>query len=368
MALKDLFNKGMDMLKNGVNEAKQAAADKKSAMQEFDLLKTKSNHIGPMEIINPKNEDPQPGREQLILMMNANISVDQAKLVNRLIPVEETLLNVKMTRESKTEIEYIFAITNKKIWILNQNEYVTYEFSSIEKFEIINKGMMSQGVNFNNNAFVITGKEEDIQTLIDIIMNPTVRENVITTKTKYLCGVTPRRQILNLNMKGITVGDNKMIVLHNTPDNKVVSLNEIAYVQLLMNDSVVLVKGKPGVDQGSMVSSPLEARKMAVKVILSMGEYIIETMPSSMMNKSYKREDSTYINNYEYSKKLVDAIAELIEENRKSHAQISKPQTATEQTPNPTPTPTTNIPNASDVFKTPTETTNAKETETFNLD
>lgn len=376
MGFKDIFNKGIDAIKSGANAVKEAAKEKKTAIQEFDLLKTKSEHIGPMQKLVQNNNEPQIGKEQLILNMCPNINVEQAKLVNTIIPIEETIINVKASKEAKTLIEYIFVVTNVNLWILNQNEYITYEFNAIKNFEIISKGVMSQSVKFNDNAWVISGSEDEIKTLCEILLREDVRVMTVAAKTKYLCGIIPHKQILNMNMKGISIGDNKQIVLHNTPDNKLVSLNDIAYVQLLINDSVVLVKGKEGVDQGSMVSTPLEARKMSVKVIPSMGEYVIETMSSNMFNKSYKREESTYINNYEYSKKLVDTIASMVEENRRG-GYNQTPQvnpvpesnvvnnTNTEPTPleqpplkNPTPKEINNIPNVSEVFgTTPNQTT-----------
>ncbi len=333
MGFKDIFNKGLDAIKSGANAAKEAAKEKKESMKEFDMLKTKSEHIGPMQIYVKNNEDAQIGKENLILNMCANVNVEQAKLINEIIPVAETIINVKTAKESKTEKEYIFVTTNVKLWILNRNEYITYAFSDIRNFEIVSKGLLSQSVKFNDNAWVIAGNEEEIKSLGEILLREDARAITVDAKTKYLCGVVPKKQLLNGNMKGVSIGDNKQIVLHNNPDNKVISLNDIAYVQLLMNDSVVLVKGKPGVDQGNMVSTPLEARKMSVKVVLGMGEYVIETMVSGLMNKSYKREDSTYINNYEYSKKVVDTLVELVEENRKS-GNVVTPASSQSENPN----------------------------------
>lgn len=123
-------------------------------------------------------------------------------------------------------------------------------------------------------------------------------------------GIVPQKQIININMKGITVGENGAIVLHNNPENKVVNVRDIQTVQLMVNDSAALVKGRT--DSANFMSSPMEARKMAVKVILGMGEYTIETMPQNMMNTSYRREDTTYINNYNFAKSIIEALGELI--------------------------------------------------------
>ena len=67
MGLKDLLGKGVDMINKGVASAKNAAEEKKKAMQEFDILKTRSTHIGPTLPYEIKNPSPQTGKEQMIL-------------------------------------------------------------------------------------------------------------------------------------------------------------------------------------------------------------------------------------------------------------------------------------------------------------
>ena len=113
-----------------------------------------------------------------------------------------------------------------------------------------------------------------------------------------------------MHMKGVTIGTNGAIVLHNGTDNKVVTIDDIMTIQVLVNDTVAVARGRG--ESSSFMSSPMEARKMAVKVILSMGEYVIETMPQNALNTSYKREDGTYIANYEFAKKIVETLAALL--------------------------------------------------------
>lgn len=313
MAFKDLLNKGMDMISKGAQAAKTAAVDKKNAIHAFDLLKTKSDHIGPMNVYAAQNTDPQVGKEQMILNVCLTINVENAKVVNSLIPVDETIIDVKTGREAKTEIEYAFVITDKRLWILNKNEYITYDFGAPKNFEIVNKGLMSQGVMFDDKAFILDGSEADIQKFIDTMTKNDFRMQVVTRKAQYLCGVTPVSQILNMNMRGVTFAENNMVVLHNNTDNKLVSINDIQMVQILINDTVVLSRGR--IDSGSIISSPMEARKISVKFLLNMGDYTIDVLPQNMMNSTYKREDITYINNYDFSKKIVEAIVNAMKSN-----------------------------------------------------
>lgn len=362
MALKDIFSKGMDMINKGVASAKDAAQEKRQAMQEFDFLKTRSNHIGPMNPYQEQNPDPQLGKEQMILNACLTINVENSKIVNKLIPIDETILDVKTGKEAKTEIEYAFIATDKKLWVMNKNEYITYEYDTIKNFEIINKGIMSQGVKFNDNAFTIDGKDVDVETLGRLLMDKAFREESIARRTSYLCGVVPKKQFINMNLKGITIGENGDIALHNTPDNKLINIKDVASIQLLVNNTSCLMRGQN--DSGNIMNNPMEARCMSVKFILTNGEYTIDYMPQSMMNTTYKREDATYIKNYDFGKAIVEEIASLL----KNVTSTSMPEANSQnvdlplpnqETPTPnsnqatTPVPNTNMPNPNQVFGAP---------------
>lgn len=310
MAFSEIFKRGVEAVSKGVNTATQKAKDKKAAMTEFDLLKTRSEHIGPMKTYEVKNTDPQIGKEQMILNACLTLNVENAKLINRLLPIDETVVDIKTSKESKTEIVYNFIITDKRLWVMNKNEYITFEFDDIKTCEIVNKGLMAQGVNFNGMAFVIDGRDVEVERFLNILKKPDYRMEATSRKIQYLLGVTPRKQFLNMNLKGITFGDTGTIVLHNTPDSKIINIKDLDSVELLINDVVTIKKGKT--DSTSFMSTPLEARKMSVKFIFGLSEYTIDTMPQNMMNTTYKREEQTYIANYEFSKNIVDTVAALI--------------------------------------------------------
>ncbi len=317
MAFKDLLNKGMDLIQSGAKAVGDAAKEKKNAMQEYDLLKTRSEHIGPLSPYVVRNEDPQDGKEQLILNCCVTLSVENAKLINKALPIDETVIDVRTAKEAQTEIEFVLVATDKRLWIINKNDYMTKEYETIGDCEIVNKGMMAQGTKFDGKAFSIDGNEADVKRFFDEIKNPEYRKNVTVHKVAYLAGVVPVKQVLNMNLRGITLGANGEAVLHGGADNRVVTIPEIVSVQLMVNDTAALVKGRT--DSSNFMSSPMEARKMAVKVVLGMGEYTIETMPQNMMNTSYRREDATYIANYDFAKLVVETLGELIKEDELKH-------------------------------------------------
>ncbi len=321
MAFKDLLNRGLDMIKDGAQAVTTAAKEKKEAMQEFDLLKTRSEHLGPLEPYVAHNEDPQDGKEQMILNACLTINVENAKLVNAALPIDETVIDVRTGKEAQTEKNYNFVATDKRLWIINKNEYMTMDYEAIKGCEIIDKGIMTQSVKFDDKAIVLDGNESDVKRFFEILKNPDLRRDTISHKIAYLAGVVPRKQVLNMNMRGITIGENGNIVLHNNTDKLVVNIKEIMNVQVLINDTVALAHGRQ--ENSNFMSSPMEARKMAVKVILTNGEYIIDTMPQNAMNTSYKREEATYTNNYNFSKALVDTLGKLISEDQTTSLKTS---------------------------------------------
>jgi len=309
MAFKDLLNKGMYMINKGATAVKNAAMEKTQAMKDFEILITRSDHIGPMLPYVHNNTEPQPGKEQIILNACLTINVEKTKLVNSLIPVDENIVCVRTAKEAKTSMEYIFVITDKRIWILDQKEYITYEFSQIKNCEIVNKGIMTQGIKFDDKAFYIDGNETDVSEFIKIVTNPDERMGAMNRAQKYLCGIIPKKQYINMALKGVTIGINNEIVIHNKFDNKLISVQDITHVQILINDLVVLSKGK---EDTSILANPMEARKISIKFIMTSGEYIVDILSESLMNTSYKKEDTTYIENYNFAKKIVDEIAVLL--------------------------------------------------------
>jgi len=83
MAFKDFLNKGLDMIQSGAKAVGDAAKEKRAAMQEFDLLKTRSDRIGPLNPYVIRNEDPQDGKEQTILGSCITLNVETAKVIPR---------------------------------------------------------------------------------------------------------------------------------------------------------------------------------------------------------------------------------------------------------------------------------------------
>lgn len=313
MDLNSLFNKGKDLINKGANIISETAKEKKAGMDAFNLLISTSNHIEGLMPYEVKNNTPQEGREQIILAKCLTINVQNAKVINSLIPPAESIVEVKSNKEAKTQISYIFCVTDKCLWVLNDKEYKTYSFDEIRNFEIINKSIMTQGVKFNDNAYIFDGNYNDVNNFGMILKDSAARENATNVAKAYLCGVTPKEQYLNSALAGMTIGVDNRIVFHNgSAGSKAVDPKDISYIQLLMDNTIVLTRAKK--DNQNIMSAPLDCRKMSIKVTLTNDIYTFDIMPQNVMGTIVKKEDSIYLKNYEFGKAILTRVEELTKE------------------------------------------------------
>lgn len=317
MKIRELLDKGIDTLNAATNMVGRQAEnlgkkieDKKQSIDKYNYLVSISNHLDNMQEYKENNEYPSVGREQLLLSLCLTLNVEKAGLINKIIPVYETPINVITFVESKTQMDYILVVTDKRVWILNKNEYKTYKFEDITKFEIVNKSLLSQGVNFNNNALSFEGSEQVVSELSNILTNEEYRKSVIEESIKYLCGVTPKISLTSLYYTGITIGVNNEIVLHISKDEShLINKDDIKYIQILLDNKVILQKDRGNNNQVSALSP---ARKMTVKVKANTKEYSIDVLRENVMGTAYKIEDSAFQNAYDLAKKIVDTIDKIV--------------------------------------------------------
>lgn len=304
---REIIGKGTDFVSKSVTSVKEAAIEKKNKFDTFNQLVTMSNHIGPMHSYSEFNTSPSEGREEMILKLGLSINLVEAGLIDKLIPCSETIIDIKRSKETKTEIEYIFICTNRQLWVMNKNEYRCYDYENIAIAQIVNPSIMSQNVNFENMAFTIDGSENDVNRFLDIIKNSEFRNNVIISSTKYLLGLVPVVQLLNKDIVGVSFGESGQIVLHNGIDmSKIVNINDILYMQILLDGNVVQEKGRR--DAQSLVSSEVPCRKISLKFVMQNEIFAIDVMKENLMGTLIKREDSAYQNAIEFARKIADAI------------------------------------------------------------
>lgn len=307
MALFEFLNKGIDYVQSKVGDMEKTIDNKLETKKAFDDLVTLSIPLQNYEPIIIKNHDIQEGKTQNIIDLCLSLSVEKAKLINSFLTIDETPIYVALVKEVKTGRNWALVLSDKKIYLLDEKEYITFQYGEV-KAEMIYKSVLSQGVKFCDRAFYIEGNAENSKKLIDLLEDTDKRKSLVIEKNSYLCGVKPELQLLNKLKRGITI-EGKKIVLHTGKENILTDITDINKMQLLVDDAVVLSKSKN--EEGNMVSNPMEARKMSIKIYSLDKEYIIEIMPTSSMGKSYKREDSMYIDNYEFARKIIDTVVKV---------------------------------------------------------
>lgn len=307
MALFEFLNKGIDYVQSKVGNIEKSIDNKLETKKAFDDLVALSIQIEDCSPIIVNNHDIQEGKIQSIMKLCLSLNVEKARVIDSFLAIDETPIYVALAKEVKASRDWMIVLADKGIYLLDEKEYKKFQYGEV-KAEIVYKSILSQGVKFADRAFYIEGNLENSTKLIELLEDEEKRSALIAEKTTYLCGIKPKLQLLNKLKRGITIEDDK-IVLHTGKENILMNLNDICKMQLLVDDAVVLSKSKN--EEGNMVSNSMEARKMAVKVSDREREYVIEVMPVSSMGKSYKREDSIYIENYEFARKIIETIEKL---------------------------------------------------------
>ena len=310
MDIKSIFNKSVDAINKGAESIGQAIEDKKNSIDKYNYILSISNHLDGMIPYAIHNNNPSIGREEKILGLCLTITLEKANTINSLIPVDETIINIKEAVEDKTQIDYIFVITDKRLWILNKNEYKKYNFNEINKCEIVNKSLLSQGVNFNNNAFSFEGNEQFVSEFVKLLNDSFYREEIIKKETKRLCGIIPKLEITNKYGYGISIGINNEIVIHvNKENSSLININELEYMQLLLDNKVIMIRGKK--DVTSQGSNLMPSKKMSIKFKLINNTYVVDIMPENTIASTVKVEDNQFQEAYQLAKDIFDTVEKI---------------------------------------------------------
>lgn len=305
--IKDVFNKYVKIAQDVIN-------NKRQGINDINKLTNEGSTLNDMHLFNVNASLNNKGRENMIILCNPTINRTIAKTINSLIPVEETTLSIVRGIYLKDKIDIYLVATTSKLWLITKDMYRTYDYREVENFEIINKSILSQGVNFNNIAFNIEGRENDIHTFIDIVRKEDVRADFIANKTAYLLGIIPKTQFLNEFLSGISIDDRYLCVLHNKcANNTLIEIKKIEYMQILLDNAVVLTRGKANMTAQNSSLSP--CRKMSIKFVTEDLTTTIDIIPENSLSTTYKPEDTVFRENFDFSIKLIDYVNDLSKNN-----------------------------------------------------
>lgn len=307
----DLIKKGKDVIfkaKEGLEEKRKVYNIQK---EKWDKLLLTNHHINLSEEINVKNENASEGRIKKVMDLSPSANKNKAETLAKLFSIYELLLDVCYVKEATTNKEYFFVITSDGVYITDFKFCNKYEFSNIKIAEIIIPGMLSSNVNINNVPFVIEGSKEDNSKLVNILIDSNFRNAQIDEKKKYLKGIKLTEEYLNKYYRGVSIGENNLIVFHDENDNILLNTDDILSVDVLFDNSVVYTKGLKS--STAMTSAGYSCYKMSIRLNLKNdGKYIVEILPPSTLNKVYNSSDEEYISSYAFCKQIVNKIYSLM--------------------------------------------------------
>ena len=141
-------------------------------------------------------------------------------------------------------------------------------------------------------------------------MDANFRNNEINKEKEYLKGIKPTEEYINKYYRGVTIGENRSIVLHGNNENILLNIGDIVSVDVLFDNSVVYSRGVRL--STAMTSAGYSCYKMSLRFNLNGGKHIIEILPPSTLNKVYNSTDEEYINSYAFCKQIINKIYSII--------------------------------------------------------
>ena len=306
---KDLLDKGKSFVMDNAKKIKDKKAEHDEATNKFNELISKNNKLEVTTPICKNNPDAQEFNTSKILnMASSSINNERALVLASLIPIVETILDVKYLKEETTGKYYYFILTNSYIYITDLALYKKMEYTDITKCEFVVKNVLSQGININDIAFTIEGVGDEGTVFTNILFDAEYRLKKIQENTSYLMNVIPSIQLINKYNAGVTIDSNRNLVLHNNKENIIIKLDDVEYCKLLVDTTVVYFKGTS--------STPLTTTKptgyeMSISFITKDKTYNITILPRSSLNKMVTSQDKAYIEAYEFGKRLINKVINL---------------------------------------------------------
>ena len=238
-----------------------------------------------------------------------DINEDKAKLITRLIPINETYLDSYYCKEIKTNIEYYLIPTNNYLWIINQKNYAAYPYTNL-KSTIIKNNLMSKIILLNNILLEINGNNTKIDNFINIINNKTEREKIIKEKTAYLCDIIPIYQQINSISSGISIDKDNNIVFHTKERNYKYNINDIDNYEILLDNQIY--SSKKYNSSKSIGSFQINCYQISLRITTKNNEIIsIPILEPNSLNTKYTSHDTTFKKNLEFTQKIVNKLNEI---------------------------------------------------------
>ena len=297
------------MLKNILNNLQDKYNQLKEENNHYKELLQNTTTITNLNQIHENNFEPSEHKILYITNECPDLNKEKAKIIAKLIPINETYLTVMYTKEIITNKEYYFIPTNKYLWIVTEKEYLIYPYNN-NTCQIIKNNIMSKIILFNNILLEINGTDNKINNFISILIDENFRINVITEKNTYLCGITPTYQEINKIGTGISLDNNNNIVLHTKDYNQLLNLNNITNYELLLDNQVIF--GKYQNTNHKITNFQLDCYQITIKIECNNNQnYILPILEPNAFGTKYQRQDTVFQTNLAFAQKIINIIAKL---------------------------------------------------------
>ena len=300
-----IIMKNMGFFEFVKSKSQKMAQDK----ARYDNAIKKSLTLGNMIKLDIQEKDAIPGRAQELKNLCPNLTDDSAKFLANVIPIWETYLFVFIITAKRTGDKYYMICTNRWIWFINDYSYKIVKYNEIYLFEVIKKSLMSQYVNFNQIVFIINDYINNVNKLIKFCNDKGYRDNEIETRCKYLCGIIPVYQNINKIMSGISIDNNKNIVLHDRKKNNIKCTYDQIEDYELMEDQTAVLKKKQAEDSHAIPFAKDSCSRISIRVTFKNNTLFLMTIlePSAFSNQ-YSHNDTIYKENFAFAKGIIDTL------------------------------------------------------------
>lgn len=283
------------MFKNILNNLQDKYNNLKEENNHYKELLQNTSTITNLNPIPENNFEPSEHKILYITNECPDINKEKAKIIAKLIPVNETYLTIMYSKEILTNKEYYLIPTNKYLWIITEKEYLLYPYGN-HNCQIIKNNIMSKIILFNNILLEINGTDNKINNFITILTNEVSRINVITEKTTYLCGIVPTYQEINNIGTGISLDNNNNIVLHTKDYNKLLNLNDITNYEILLDNQVIF--GKNQNTNNKITNFQLSCYQISIRIESTNSQtFLLPILEPNAFGTKYQRQDTIFQTN-----------------------------------------------------------------------
>lgn len=237
-----------------------------------------------------------------------DINEDKAKIISKLIPIDETYLLALYIKEIKTNKEFFLIPTTKYLWLINTKEYAAFYYNNLT-CSIIKNNLMSKILLLNNILIEVNGTDSKIKEFTQIINNQEYRNQLIEQKNSYLCGITPTYQQINTIGSGFTTDNNNNIVFHTKEKNYKYTCDQISNYEILLDSQIYASKKSPSKAVGSFQNSFYQ---ISIRITTKDNQMIIiPILPPNNLGNKYEGHSTTFTKNLEFANKIIKKLSEI---------------------------------------------------------